>query len=238
MVSSLFPLKVRGAATRRRGKRLAGPIDMTWDGQGTRVVLGPNGSGKTSLLRMLHGIARQHEGEVAWACGTKTAQNAQAFVFQRPVMLRRSVAENLMYPLTLHGTARRDARALADDWAGRVGLADLIERPALGLSGGEQQKLAIARALIGGPELVFLDEPTASLDGRATREIEAILVDAVANGTRFMLATHDMGQARRLARDVVFLLHGKVHEAAPAETFFDAPQTAEAQAFLKGDIVE
>ena len=112
-MSGLFPLTVRGAATRRRGRRLVGPVDMTWDGQGTRVVLGPNGAGKTSLLRLLHGIARLHEGEITWACGMKAAQNAQAFVFQRPVMLRRSVAENLMYPLRMRGTSHGEARRAA-----------------------------------------------------------------------------------------------------------------------------
>lgn len=237
-MSTLFPLRVRGAGTRRRGKQLVGPINMTWDGGGTRVVLGPNGSGKTTLLRLLHGIARLHDGEVIWACGTKAAQNAQAFVFQRPVMLRRSVVENLMYPLRLRSVSTGQARQKAEDWAVKVGLADHIDRSAPVLSGGEQQKLAIARALIGEPELVFLDEPTASLDGRATREIEAILNDAVASGTRVIIATHDMGQARRLAKDVVFLLHGRVHEESPADTFFDAPQTPEARAFLNGDIVE
>ena len=106
------------------------------------------------------------------------------------------------------------------------------------LSGGEQQKLAIARALITDPALVFLDEPTASLDGRAMREIEAILHTAKADGTRLILSTHDMGQARRIADTVVFMLGGKVHETGPANSFFDAPNTPEARAFLKGDIVE
>ena len=237
-MSRLFPLKVTGAATRRRGRRLVGPVDMTWDGQGTRVVLGPNGAGKTTLLRLLHGIARLHEGEITWACGTRAARNAQAFVFQRPVMLRRSVVENLMYPLRMRGIASAAARQQAEDWARKVGLGEMTQAQATVLSGGEQQKLAIARALIGAPELLFLDEPTASLDGRATREIEAILRDATSAGTRIILSTHDMGQARRLADDVVFLLHGRVHEAAPADRFFDHPQTPEARAFLKGDIVE
>ncbi len=238
MVSVLFPLEVRGASTRRRGKRLAGPIDLSWDGTGCCVVIGPNGSGKTTLLRLLHGIARLHEGEVRWACDTATARKTQAFVFQRPVMLRRSVAENLMYPLRLAGTSRVDARQAAEHWAEKVGLGPMIDRMATVLSGGEQQKLAIARALVSGPELVFLDEPTASLDGRATREIEEILRDCVTSGTRMILATHDMGQARRLGDRVVFLLQGQVHETRAAGTFFDGPQTAAAQAFLNGDIVE
>lgn len=240
MVSApeLFPLRLRGALTRRHGKRLVGPVDLDLDGRGTCVVLGPNGSGKTTLLRLVHGIARLHGGTIEWGCDTATARNLQAFVFQRPVMLRRTVAENLAYPLRLRGVGRAEARARAEDWAARVGLGEMLDRQAWVLSGGEQQKLALTRALIGEPQLVFLDEPSASLDGRATREIEAILADSRARGTAIVLATHDMGQARRLADRVVFLLGGRVHEDAPAAEFFAAPRTAEARAFLSGEIVE
>lgn len=237
-MSTLFPVKIDGAATRRRGKQLVGPVDLTLDGQGTCVVLGPNGSGKTTLLRLMHGIARLHEGRIDWACRIEAARNAQSFVFQRPVMLRRSVAENLAYPLLRRGISRRDARAAAERWADKVGLSDMLDRQAPVLSGGEQQKLAIARALITEPELLFLDEPTASLDGRATREIETILGASVSQGTRLILSTHDMGQARRMGDSVVFLLGGRVHETGPAKAFFEGPETPEAAAFLKGDIVE
>ena len=236
-MSALFPLVVRQAATRRRGQRLIGPLDWTWDGTGACVVLGPNGAGKTTLLRLLHGIARLSEGTVEWACGDEAARNAQAFVFQRPIMLRRSVLENLAYPLRRAGMSRRAARTAAEDWAKAVGLGHMLDRSAPALSGGEQQKLAIARALITEPELLFLDEPTASLDGRATREIEDILRRAMESGTRVILATHDMGQARRLGDRVVFLLDGKVHETASSDSFFEAPKTPEAEAFLRGDIV-
>lgn len=148
MVSTLFPLSVKGALTRRRGKVLVGPIDLNLDGQGTCVILGPNGSGKTTLLRMLHGIARLHDGTITWACDTKTARNAQAFVFQQPVMLRRSVADNLAYPLQMRGMARGEAAGMARDWAARAGLTDMLDRSATVLSGGEKQKVALARALI------------------------------------------------------------------------------------------
>ena len=153
-------------------------------------------------------------------------------------MLRRSVGENIAYPLQMRGIARKKALEQARDWAERVGLGAFFDRPATVLSGGEQQKLAIARALICEPGVVFLDEPCASLDGRATREIEEVLMTAQANGTRLILSTHDMGQARRLAREVVFMLGGRVHETGLAETFFTSPQTPQAQAFLNGDIVE
>lgn len=238
MVSGLFPLRVSGALTRHRGKVLVGPVDLELDGRGTCVVLGPNGAGKTTLLRMLHGIARLHGGTVDWACGTQEARNAQAFVFQQPVMLRRSVMDNLIYPLRMRGLPRKTAQNTARNWAAQAGLTDMLERQATVLSGGERQKLALARALIADPQLVFLDEPSASLDGRATREIEEILTRSVAAGTRLILSTHDMGQARRLAERVVFLLNGKVHETGPAEAFFAGPQTPEARAFLNGDILE
>ena len=238
MVTALFPVTLEGAATRRRGRVLVGPVDLSLDGEGVCVILGPNGAGKTTLLKLMHGIARLHEGQITWSCGTGAARNRQAFVFQRPVMLRRSVADNLAYPLLRRGFSRRDARSRAERWAESVGLSSMLDRQAPVLSGGEQQKLAIARALIAEPELVFLDEPTASLDGRATREIETILKNSVSDGTKLLLATHDMGQARRLGDQVVFMLGGRVHEHGPASVFFEGPRTSEASAFLRGDIVE
>lgn len=237
-MTSLFPLSVQSATTRRRGKVLVGPVDLELQGQGVCVVIGPNGSGKTTLLRLLHGAARLSSGSVQWACSMPEARRRQAFVFQRPVMLRRSVEDNIAYPLIIHGTPRAQARAQAREWADRVGLGDMLDRHAPVLSGGEQQKLALARALIVKPSVLFLDEPCAALDGRAMREIEDILLDAKASGTQLLLSTHDMGQARRLADDVVFMLRGKVHEYGPARAFFKSPGTDQARAFLKGDIVE
>lgn len=234
----LFPLTVRGAQTTRRGKVLVGPVDLDLAGVGATVVMGPNGSGKTTLLRLLHGAARLTHGRIDWACTQAEARSAQAFVFQRPVMLRRSVLDNLMYPLRLRGTARAVAQSMAEDWAARVGLHAMLDRPATVLSGGEQQKLALARAMITEPQLLFLDEPTAALDGRATREVEAVLRAALASGTRLILSTHDLGQAKRLADEVLFLLHGQVLEHTAARKFFEAPATVQARAFLRGDIVE
>ncbi len=238
MVSNLFPLTVEGALTRRRGRVLVGPVDLQLGPVGTTMVIGPNGAGKTSLLRMLHGIARLGAGRIDWACDEHEAQRHQAFVFQQPVMMRRTVQDNLAYPLRLIGVKRVEARARAAAWAGRVGLGGMLNRQATVLSGGERQKLAIARALIRDPELLFLDEPCSSLDGRATREIEDILNGVAKAGTRIIMSTHDMGQARRLGTEVAFLLHGKVHEFTAAKSFFQGPSTEQARAFLNGDIVE
>lgn len=237
-MSELFPLSVKGAEVRRRGKVLVGPVDLTLERTGVTMVIGPNGAGKTSLLKMLHGIVRLSRGQVRWACSRHEAEKRQAFVFQTPVMLRRTVIENLAYPLRLLKVPKAEARAQAAEWAMRVGLGDAVTRPATVLSGGERQKLALARALIRKPDVLFLDEPCASLDGRAMREIEAILGDAVRAGTRIVMSTHDMGQARRLATEVIFILHGMVHERGAADGFFDRPETSQARAFLNGDIVE
>ncbi|MEL7280019.1 MAG: ATP-binding cassette domain-containing protein [Pseudomonadota bacterium] len=234
----MFPLRVRGAKSSRRGAVLVGPVDLDITGEGTTVVVGPNGSGKTSLLALLHGTNRLTGGEILWSQPMMEARAAQAFVFQRPVMLRRSVIDNIAYPLLVRGIGRKAGLSQARDWAVRVGLGAMLDRPARSLSGGEQQKLALARAMIGAPKLLFLDEPCAALDGRATREIETILKEVRADGTHLILSTHDLGQARRLGDDIVFMLRGQVHETAKAADFFTAPHTAEAAAFLRGDIVE
>lgn len=237
-MSDLFPLTATDAVVSRRGKVLVGPVNLTLESLGTTIVIGPNGAGKTSLLRMLHGIVRLRKGSVTWGCPDAEARQRQAFVFQSPVMLRRSVRDNLTYPLRLMGMQKGEACEKAAQWTSKVGLADALNRPATALSGGERQKLALARALIRNPDVVFLDEPCSSLDGRATREIEEILSQAAADGTRLIMSTHDMGQARRLADEVIFVLHGKIHEIAPAADFFAGPKTKRATAFLNGDIVE
>lgn len=238
MVASILPLRMAGASVRRRGQRLVGPVDLEITPGGLTIVMGPNGAGKTSLLRLMHGLERAAEGTVAWAVDDESARPRQGYVFQTPTMMRRTVTASIAYPLRVRGTARAEAILRARDWAAKVGLGKMLDRPADVLSGGERQKLALARALITEPEILFLDEPCANLDGRATREIEAILRDARDSGTRIVMATHDMGQARRLGDEVVFLLKGRIHETGSAPAFFDTPRTEEARAFLNGDILE
>jgi len=186
----------------------------------------------------MHGLQRCTKGEVAWAVPAKQARDRQGFVFQSPIMMRRKVADSLAYPLRLRGMSKAAALEKVMQCSGNFGLSELLESWAPMLSGGEKQKLSLARALITAPDILFLDEPCANLDGRATREIESILQQVQARGTRLVMSTHNMGQAKRLADDVIFMLNGKVHEHAEAESFFAAPSTAEAKAFINGDIVE
>lgn len=238
MVTPILPMALQGGMVKRRGKTLLGPVDLKVSPSGFTIVLGPNGSGKTTLLRALHGLERLATGQIAWQVPLPQAQLQQGFVFQTPVMMRRSVRENLIYPLRLHGVPKAQAVATAEDWAARIGLTEALDRPAPQLSGGEKQKLALARALIRTPQILFLDEPCANLDGRATREIETILKEAQASGTRILMATHDIGQAKRLADEVVFMMHGEVIEMAAAASFFAGPASPQAAQLLKGEIVE
>ena len=235
---SQMSLFLTDAMVKRRGKPLLGPVSLELPETGFTIVLGPNGSGKTTLLKVLHGVMRLSSGKLHWSVPSDDAHQRQAYVFQTPIMLRRSVRANLAYPLELLGLPKPEIAARVEDWATRIGLQNALSLPAPRLSGGEKQKLALGRALIRRPDWLFLDEPCANLDGRSTREIEALLLKAQVDGTRIVMSTHSIGQARRLATDVLFLLNGQLHEQGPASDLYKTPQRVETKAFLDGDIVE
>jgi tungstate transport system ATP-binding protein len=188
-------------------------------------------------MRICHGLLSPSSGRVAWS-GAASPGGAprQAMVFQRPVMLRRSALDNVAYALALAGVAAPERGRRAWSALERVGLAALAARPARVLSGGEQQRLALARAWALVPEVLFLDEPTASLDPTSTREVEAIIAAIHAAGTKIIMTTHSLGQARRLGDEILFLDQGRLLERAPVERFFSRPQTAQADAFIKGEL--
>lgn len=231
-----LPLTVRDLTLEIDGHRLLDNVSFDVTDGGVTLVMGPNGAGKSLLIRILHGLQAATSGDVAWngtAVGAATRQR-QAMVFQRPVLLRRSAAANIDFVLRLGGLRGRGAtQALLE----RVGLAHVAERPARQLSGGEQQRLALARALATAPEVLFLDEPTANLDPASTKIIEDIVREDSRGGTKVVFVTHDIAQARRIGDEVIFMHHGRVLEAAPAATFFDAPTSPEARDYLGGRIV-
>ena len=237
MVTTILPLTLQDVWVRRRGKRLIGPVSTTLSGDGITIIVGPNGSGKTTLLKVMHGVARISDGAVNWAVPHSEAQHHQGYVFQTPIMLRRSVADNLRYPLQLRGMKKDEIERRMADWAQKTGLQDHLEISATRLSGGEKQRLALGRALIRRPEVLFLDEPCANLDGASTRDIEALLTEARDAGTRIIMTTHNIGQAKRLADDAIFMLHGAIKENGLAEAFFETPQSTELKAFFRGDII-
>jgi tungstate transport system ATP-binding protein len=225
-----LPLEFVEASLIGRDVHIVTNLTLTLGGGAPTILLGPNGSGKSTLLRLAMGLARPTSGRITWG-GRAAPGERLAMVFQRPVMLRRSAAANVAYALG----SRNDARV--SELLDRVGLRALADRPARRLSGGEQQRLALARALARNPEILFLDESTASLDPAATKGVEDIVRDVAASGVKIVMATHDIGQARRLAGDIVFLARGRLVERADAAQFFSAPATPEAAAFLRGDLV-
>lgn len=225
-------LQVVGATVRAERAMLLDGVDLTIGRPGVAsVILGPNGAGKSVLLRVLNGLIAPDAGEARQSGGPidAAARRRMALVFQKPVLLRRSVLANLRF-------VQKSPQACADLLT-RVGLADKAHQPARRLSGGEQQRLALARALANRPEILLLDEPTASLDPASALMIERVIAEERARGAAIILVTHDIAQARRLADDVVFLHRGRVLERAPAADFFAAPTTEPARAYLAGRIV-
>ena len=201
------------------------------------VLIGPNGAGKSTLLRLAMGLVQPTSGRITWGGRADVPPIRRAFMFQRPIMLRRSAAGNVRYALAAAGCPHGHRAECTAELLDLVGLNHLARRPARRLSGGEQQRLALARALARDPDVLFLDEPTASLDPAATKAIEDLIAAVAARGIRIVMATHDLGEARRLGRSVVLMHRGRIVEHAPAGQFFAAPQTPEAARFMAGDLL-
>jgi tungstate transport system ATP-binding protein len=237
--SAILPIRGRDLVFERGNRRLLDGIDIEIAGTGTLVIVGPNGAGKSLLVRVLAGLIEPTAGTVTWAGRPPERRRAPkiGFVFQRPVLLRRSVQANIEYALSVTGVLRAERAARAQAALARARLTHLAASPARVLSGGEQQLLSIARALATVPEILILDEPTSNLDPAATKAIEALLGVVRAEGTRIVLITHDLGQARRLADEVAFLHRGRLVERTGRERFFSNPQSEVAQSFLRGEIV-
>jgi tungstate transport system ATP-binding protein len=214
----ILPLKTHELTFTAGGRTLIAPLSLEIAAGPSTIILGANGAGKSVLMRLMHGLIAPSSGSILWS--GHNARRRQAMVFQRPVLLRRSALANVTYGLKLES----------------VGLASLANRPARVLSGGEQQRLALARAWALHPEVLFLDEPTASLDLSSTREIERVIQAFDAAGTKIIMATHNLGQARRLGDEVLFLHQGRLVERAPVEQFFSRPASPEAAAFIKGEL--
>jgi tungstate transport system ATP-binding protein len=233
---AILPAKARGLVYEAGGKRLIDGIDLEIGTGPLTVVMGPNGAGKSLLLRLLHGLILPTAGTVTWGglAMNDDIRRRQAMVFQRSVLLRRSVADNIGFVLHLRGA---DSPAHRLSVLERAGLAAHANQPARLLSGGEQQRLALARALALNPEVLLLDEPTASLDPGSMAIIEDTVKSAHAGGTKVLFVTHDVGQARRLADEVIFLHRGRVAEQTPADRFFDRPESQPAQDYVAGRIV-
>jgi tungstate transport system ATP-binding protein len=207
-------------------------------GPGTPTVLiGPNGSGKTTLLRAAMGLIPVSRGRITWAGREVSPPKRRAILLQRPVMLRRSAAGNVRYALGAAGVPRAEHNPRTANLLALVGLEGLQRRPARRLSAGEQQRLALARALARDPAVLFLDEPTASLDPYATKAIEDVVRAITARGVKVVISTHDLGQAKRISGEIVLLHRGRLIETGPAVEFFANPRTREAKQFIAGELL-
>lgn len=233
MPETALPIVLENVRVERGGRALVHDLTLRLEAGPLSVLLGPNGAGKSVLLHLLAGLAQPSSGTLQPA---RQAGGTTAIVLQRPVLLRRSVAANVDYPLRLHGIPKSQRQERARRVLAATGLEGMERRAARKLSVGEQQRLAIARAWALEPELVLLDEPAAPLDPPSTRRLEEAVKRLHSEARKVVLATHDLGQARRLADEVLFIHAGRVLEQTPASEFFEQPRTPEAKAFLQGDI--
>ncbi len=231
-----LPLVLSRVSYRVGDHTLLDEMSLTINAGAPTAILGPNGAGKSTLLNIAMGLTRPTSGAVSWGGRSNPAPLRRAIVFQSPVMLRRSVRGNIRFALEQAGVPRTQRETRLQGLLARVGLAGLAERPARHLSGGEQKRVALARALARDPDLLLLDEPTADLDPAATRAVEEIIAGAAASGVKILLVSHDAGQVRRLAGEVHFLVKGRLRESASAARFFSNEASPLAQSFLRGDL--
>ena len=234
---TLLPLELDAVVWKAEGRRIIDRVSFILDAGGASIVVGPNGAGKSVLLRLCHGLIEPSSGSITWnRPELPGSPRKQAMVFQRPVLLRRSALANIVYALELAQVPKRERHRLALEALRKVGLETFAAHPARVLSGGEQQRLALARAWAIKPEILFLDEPTASLDPASSQEIENVIAAMHASGTKIVMVTHQLGQARRLGDEILFLHQGRLVERASADRFFKHPESAEATQFLKGEL--
>jgi len=234
---SILPLRLDDVVFAAGERRIIDGVTLTLDAGPRTVIVGPNGAGKSVLIRLCHGLLQPTSGRIVWNTPELPGEpRRQAMVFQRPVLLRRSALANVAYALKLAGVSRVEREARSHTALRRVGLDHLADSPARVLSGGEQQRLALARVWALRPEVLFLDEPTANLDPGAVLEIERVIEAMHEAGTKIVMITHNLGQAHRLGDEILFIYQGRVLERAPADRFFKQPQSAEAARFLEGEL--
>lgn len=237
---SILPLAVERLVYENDGTRIIDGVSFDVGPTGCTAIMGYNGAGKSVLLRLLHGLLNPTSGVVRWSGNLDASEIArrQSMVFQTPVLLRRSVEANVKFALRKRGFKGRVAKARLEAILEEANLLTVRQRPAAVLSGGERQRVALARALAIEPEVVFLDEPTASLDPAAIMAIERILKRAIAARCKVILVTQSVGQAERMASDVIFVHHGSITEHTPIGEFLDTPRSSAARAFIEGKLVE
>ncbi len=236
--TNALPLQAKNLSISKKSNLLLNDISINLNSKNITIILGPNGAGKSLLLRTAHGLEAPTKGELTWNGKVPFPQDSwRSYIFQKPVLLRRSVRANLEYVLSLHNVGKQDYSSKINQVLEQTGLSQLADRNARVLSGGEQQRLNIARALVLNPDIILLDEPTAELDPGGTANIERLIISIAEQNTKVLMSTHDLGQAKRLASDILFLHQGKLIEHTDSKTFFKQAQTQTAQDFIAGKLL-
>lgn len=234
---SILPLIVGQISLEFSGRCFLNTPRFKVEGGGPTFLLGPNGSGKTLLLKICHGLIKPTQGSITWSGrNAADAKRYQSMVLQRPVLLRRSTRENIDYALRASGLSRGERKGRIQEVLEATGLNEVAEKTARNLSGGEQQRLAIARAWATKPEVLFLDEPTASLDPATCSWVERTLSEIINQKHKVVMSTHDLGLVKRLGGEIIFLHQGKVLERTLTDNFFERPKTTEGRAFLANEL--
>ena len=239
-MSSVYalPLQITNLQIAKRGNLLLNNVSLKIESTDVTIILGPNGAGKSLLLRAAHGLEAINKGTIKWNAYNPEPQQAwRSYIFQKPVLLRRSVRANLEYVLSLHDVNKSDYNSLIKVALEQTGLSNIAERNARVLSGGEQQRLNIARAWVLQPKVMLLDEPTAELDPSGTAVIERLIETIAQQGTKIIMTTHDLGQAHRLANDILFLHQGKLVEHTTVNRFFENAETQLVRDFIAGKLL-
>jgi len=232
----LTPIRFKDLSVILGQKIILDKINCKIKSNSITAVLGPNGAGKSIFLQTINGLISIQSGRLTFNSMEKNQEirKQQALVFQNPVLLRRTVMANMQFVLNLRN---RESNQLLKNILDKVGLEGYEKKSARLLSGGEKQRLSMARALIVNPNLLLLDEPTANLDPYSLNLIEDLVLEENSIGKTVIFTTHDMSQAKRLATDVIFLNKGKVLEQTVSKTFFKSPKTLEAQKYINGEIL-
>lgn len=235
----VLPITATDIRITRDGRRLLDIDSLSLGTKGCTAIIGPNGAGKSLLIRALAGLQQTDAGLIRWgeSAPTRDCQVQVGLLLQRPVLFARSVMANILYALAAAKVPNDEAKRRAQTALERGGLSTLSSTQAGVLSGGEQQRVALARALSLQPAILFLDEPTASVDPSTTLPIEEMLAAAMHDGTQLVLVSHDLGQVRRLADEVILLHHGRILERSEKNAFFERPNSPEGRAYLAGELL-
>ncbi|MEE9453051.1 MAG: ATP-binding cassette domain-containing protein [Paracoccaceae bacterium] len=235
MAGKFQSLVLKSVCVKRGGKTLLGPLDLTLETPGITAILGHNGAGKSLFIKLCHGQFAASNGVVLWnGQPAESTRRNRSFMFQDTPLLRRSVAANVEYPLIAYNVVKSERMERVTAALIKARLSDHSDAPAASLSGGEKQRLALARAWVTRPQVILLDEPSASLDPASTKELEGLVQEISATGVKVLMATHDLRQARRLASDVLIFGAGKIIAQEMVPVFFDTEQTGAVADFIEG----